>query len=151
MAFTRNSYDSSELPPPLGHYYYLDQFAIAVQRNAEGPALSAAINGAREAPHYFAAQCYLAGAYNKVALPLLQQAGVAQWEEERPDLVIEAYEKCVAGNLANPMSYQAYADALMGLGRKDAALQVLQRMLLNCHAHPRLGGLQRMYDAYSNM
>jgi hypothetical protein len=31
QAFTRNSYDSSELPPPLGHYYHLDQFAIAVQ------------------------------------------------------------------------------------------------------------------------
>lgn len=56
-----------------------------------------------------------------------------------------------AGNLANPMSYQAYADALMGLGLKEEALQVLRRMLLNCHAHPRLGGLQRMYDAYSKM
>ena len=76
---------------------------------------------------------------------------MAQAEEERPGLVVGAYEKCVAANLANPMSYQAYADALMGLGRKDAALQVLQRMLSNCHAHPRLGGLQRMHDAYSNM
>lgn len=55
----------------------------------------AAINGAREAPEYFAAQCYLAGAYNKVDYALLQQMGVAQSEAERPDLVIEAYEKCV--------------------------------------------------------
>jgi hypothetical protein len=35
------------------------------------------------------------GAYNKVAVSLLQQAGVAQSESERPDLVIEAYEKCL--------------------------------------------------------
>ena len=81
----------------------------------------AAINGAREAPDYFASQCYLAGrnffaisaeitalerdsftaracaatgAYNKVAMSLLQQEGVAQSEAERADLVVEAYEKC---------------------------------------------------------
>lgn len=39
--------------------------------------------------------CVVAGAYNKVALSLLQQAGVAQSESERLDLVVEAYEKCV--------------------------------------------------------
>lgn len=39
----------------------------------------------------------------------------------------------------------------MGLGLKDMALRVLERMLANCHDHPRLGGLQRMYDAYRNM
>ena len=82
----------------------------------------AAMNGAREAPDYFASQCYLAGrklcalsavrttldqdsftagsyavtgAYNKVAMSLLQQAGVAQSEAERADLVVEAYEKCI--------------------------------------------------------
>ena len=82
----------------------------------------AAINGAREAPDYFASQCYLAGrnfcaisaeitalerdsftaracaatgAYNKVAISLLQQEGVAQSEAERADLVVEAYEKCI--------------------------------------------------------
>jgi len=41
VAFTRNSYDSTVLPPPLGHYYHLDQFAIAVGKNEELPALKA--------------------------------------------------------------------------------------------------------------
>ena len=31
------------------------------------------------------------------------------------------------------------------------ALAVLDRMLGKCHSHPRLGGLQRMYDAYAGM
>lgn len=35
------------------------------------------------------------GAYNKVAVSLLQQAGVAKSEADRPQLVIEAYEKCL--------------------------------------------------------
>ena len=34
---------------------------------------------------------------------------------------------------------QAYADALMAMGQKAAALEVLERMLGNCHGHPRLG------------
>ena len=106
IAFTRNSFDSTE---GVGHYYHLDQFAIAVGRADEAAALA----GAEAAPDYFGSQCYLAGAYNKVAEALLLQAEVGG-EAERKGLVVAAYEKCVAANLANPMSYQAYADALMG-------------------------------------
>ena len=35
------------------------------------------------------------------------------------------------------------------MGDREAALDVLRRMLGQCHTHPRLGGLQRMYDAYA--
>ena len=42
IAFTRNSFDSTE---GVGHYYHLDQFAIAVGRADEAAALAAALAG----------------------------------------------------------------------------------------------------------
>ena len=83
----------------------------------------------------------------QVQEPLLEQH-VPGWAAEvaehgggvpaRRALVVEAYELCVALNLANPMSYQAYAQALAGtFGDTQAAAAVLQRMLAAVAPHPR--------------
>ena len=51
---------------------------------------------------FTAGSCGVIGAYNKVAMSLLQQAGVAQSEAKRADLVVEAYEKCIGALLCYP-------------------------------------------------
>ena len=102
-------------------------------------------------PGYFQCQCYLAGAVNQVVDALLQAELPALFSAApvaakhggvvgaaRKAVVVAAYERCLELNLANPMSYQAYAQALAGTYNDvDAAIEVLQRMLTAIAPHPR--------------
>ena len=62
-----------------------------------------------------------------------------RWFVARRGLVVGAYERCLALNQANPMTYQAYAETLSSdFGDPAAAADVLERMLAATHAHPLL-------------
>ena len=140
VSFTHNGVQPAD---SAGHFAHLDGFAQAARASDEVAALAHTLAGVQASPGYFQAHCYLAGAYNKVSPELLERevAGVEPGggAAARRGLVVGAYERCLALNQANPMTYQAYAEALSSdFGDPAAAADVLERMLAATHAHPLL-------------